>query len=70
MKNAFAFCCLLERLGNLWHRASGRPPSVETRLESVADFAAWLRALGPRNFVYSVGDALLFLHYTGVTMKF
>ena len=33
-------------------------PSVESRLGIVADFAAWLRPLGPFNFVYSDGDAL------------
>ena len=57
----FAFCCLLERLGKLWDRATGQPPPVESRLEIVADFAAWLRPLGPFNFVYSDGDAL-FVH--------
>ena len=31
------------------------------RLEIVVDFAAWLRPLGPFNFVYSDGDAL-FVH--------
>jgi len=54
----FAFCCLLERLGELWGRAAGRAPSIEARLAIVADFAAWLRPLGPFNFVYSDGDAL------------
>jgi len=54
----FAFCCLLERLGKLWDRANGKPPSVESRLEAVAEFAAWLRPLGPFNFVYSDGDTL------------
>ncbi|MBT8091179.1 MAG: class II glutamine amidotransferase [Gammaproteobacteria bacterium] len=57
----FAFCCLLERLGRLWDRAAGRAPSVDARLEIVVDFAAWLRPLGPFNFVYSDGDAL-FVH--------
>jgi len=57
----FAFCCLLERIGKLWDRATGQPPSVDRRLEIVADFAAWLRPLGPFNFVYSDGDAL-FVH--------
>jgi glutamine amidotransferase len=56
-----AFCCLLERLGGLWDRTSGKPPSVDSRLEVVAAFAAWLRPLGPFNFVYSDGDAL-FVH--------
>jgi glutamine amidotransferase len=57
----FAFCCLLERLGELWEEAAERPPSVDARLETVADFAAWLRPLGPLNFVYSDGEAL-FVH--------
>ena len=57
----FAFCCLLERLGELWDQSAGRAPSVDSRLEIVADFAAWLRPLGPFNFVYSDGDAL-FVH--------
>jgi predicted glutamine amidotransferase len=54
----FAFCCLLERLGKLWDLATEWPPSLELRLEIVADFAAGLRPLGPFNFVYSDGDAL------------
>ncbi|MDH3749961.1 MAG: class II glutamine amidotransferase [Gammaproteobacteria bacterium] len=57
----FAFCCLLERLAKLWDRATGQPPPVESRLETVAKFAAWLRPLGPFNFVYSDGDTL-FVH--------
>ena len=56
-----AFCCLLERLGKLWDRATGNPPPVESRMQTVADFAAWLRPLGPCNFVYCDGDAL-FVH--------
>lgn len=57
----FAFCCLLERLGDLWDRGNGRAPSVDARLGVVAEFAASLRSLGPSNFVYSDGDAL-FVH--------
>ena len=57
----FAFCCLLERLEKLWDRAPGKLPSVESRLETVARFAALLRPLGPFNFIYSDGDAL-FVH--------
>lgn len=57
----FAFCCLLERLAELWDLAMETPPSLEARLEVVADFAARLRALGPCNFIYSDGDAL-FVH--------
>ncbi len=54
----FAFCCLLEQLGDLWDRATEKEPSVESRLEVVADFAARLRPRGPFNFVYSDSDAL------------
>ena len=57
----FAFCCLLERLGELWDRSAESAPSVDSRLAIVADFAAWLRPLGAFNFVYSDGDAL-FVH--------
>ena len=57
----FAFCCLLERLGGLWDQADDTLPSVESRLQVVADFAAWLRPLGPFNFIYSDGDTL-FVH--------
>jgi len=56
-----AFCCLLERLEKLWDLAIERAPSLESRLEIVAEFAAMLRPLGPFNFVYSDGDAL-FVH--------
>jgi len=56
-----AFCNLLQRLGLLWDRANETTPTVESRLELVADFAAWLRPLGPFNFVYSDGDTL-FVH--------
>lgn len=54
----FAFCCLLERLASLWAENPGQLPSVDARLNTVADFAASLRVLGPFNFVYSDGDAL------------
>ena len=57
----FAFCCLLERLAALWDKEENTMPSVESRLEVVADFAAWLRPLGPFNFIYSDGDTL-FVH--------
>ncbi len=56
-----AFCSLLQQLGVLWDQSNGKPPTVESRLELVAGFAAWLRRLGPFNFVYSDGDTL-FVH--------
>ena len=57
----FAFCCLLEQLKKLWDGAPGKLPSVESRLQTVAQFAALLRPFGPFNFIYSDGDAL-FVH--------
>ncbi len=57
----FAFCCLLERLGALWDGSNGESPSVEARLDVVAELAASLRPLGNFNLVYSDGDAL-FVH--------
>lgn len=56
-----AFCCLLERLETVWAKGNGTLPSVESRLEIVTGFAAWLRPLGPFNFIYTDGDAL-FVH--------
>ena len=57
----FAFCCLLERLSDLWDSVADGLPSIDSRLDIVTDFAASLRPLGPFNFVYSDGDAL-FVH--------
>jgi len=57
----YAFCCLLERLSELWVRDSGQSPSIEARLAVVAEFAGTMRGLGPFNFVYSDGEAL-FVH--------
>ncbi len=57
----FAFCCLLQRLAALWDPVEDTVPSVESRLEIVAEFAARLRPLGPFNFIYSDSDTL-FVH--------
>jgi glutamine amidotransferase len=57
----YAFCCLLERLETVWKNVDGKLPSIESRLEIVAGFAAWLRPLGPFNFVYADSDTL-FVH--------
>lgn len=57
----YAFCCLLERIGELWDRVAPEQPSIESRLAIVAEFAAWLRPLGPFNFTYCDSDAL-FVH--------
>ena len=56
-----AFCCLLENLGQLWDGANGKAPSIDARIDVVAEFAGSLRSLGTFNFVYSDGDAL-FVH--------
>ena len=54
----YAFCGLMHRLAALWATAHGRMPSVELRLEVVADFAATLRPLGACNVGCADGDAL------------
>ena len=56
-----AYCCLLERLAPLWDAVDDTVPSVEARLEIVANLAAQLKPLGPFNFIYSDGDTL-FVH--------
>lgn len=56
-----AFCDLMQRLAPLWDQANGKPPTVEARLEVVAELAAELRPLGSFNFIYSDGDSL-FVH--------
>lgn len=53
-----AFCCLLERLAEVWGDRDNRVPSVEARFEIVAGFAASLRSVGPFSFIYSDGDTL------------
>jgi predicted glutamine amidotransferase len=52
----YAFCALLARLAPSWRE--GGTPTLQVRLELIADFAAGLRALGPANFLYADGDAL------------
>ncbi len=53
-----AFCGLMERMALLWDDGL---PSPEARLQTLAHYAAELRALGPANFLYSDGE-LLFAH--------
>ena len=53
-----AFCGLMERMVPLWEAGV---PSVQARLQSVKEYAAELRELGPANFLYSDGE-LLFAH--------
>ena len=55
----YAFCALLEQIRLLW--LGGVIPSIDDRLQVIADFAAAVRSLGPANFIYSDGDAT-FLH--------
>jgi predicted glutamine amidotransferase len=54
-----AFCSLLGRMAPLWR--AGHTPSLESRLDVLAELAASLRDMGPANFLYSDGDAL-FVH--------
>ena len=56
-----AFCHLLARLTALWDGASGEIPTLDARLQVIADFAADLRALGSANFLYTDSDTL-FVH--------
>lgn len=64
----YAFCCLLERLTGHWDGTTDNPPSVDLRLQIVADFAKWLRPFGPSNFIYTDGDTL-FAHAHRRTQK-
>jgi predicted glutamine amidotransferase len=52
-----AFCGLLDRLQELWHRPGVIPP-LDARLSVVSSFAAEMRSLGPANFLYSDGETL------------
>ncbi|MDZ7669122.1 MAG: class II glutamine amidotransferase [Gammaproteobacteria bacterium] len=55
-----AFCLLLDRIRQLPH-ARGQLPSLQARLDTVAEVALALRALGPASFLYADGD-VLFVH--------
>jgi len=55
-----AFCALLTRIRRLWGDGT-EIPTVDARLQIVADFARSVRGLGPANFIYFDGDTL-FLH--------
>jgi predicted glutamine amidotransferase len=57
----YAFCCLLQRLVPLWDGRDHGVPDPDERLARVSEFAAWLRPMGPANFIYSDGD-MLFAH--------
>ncbi|MCP4328381.1 MAG: class II glutamine amidotransferase [Alphaproteobacteria bacterium] len=55
-----AFCILLQRLRPGW-RHIGDAPTVESRFEIFAEFAAEMRRMGSSNFLYSDGE-VLFVH--------
>lgn len=57
----YVFCSLLARLRNLWSEADDRVPTLESRLDEIARFAAELRSVGRANFLYADGD-VLFAH--------
>ncbi|HEY1504831.1 MAG TPA: class II glutamine amidotransferase [Stellaceae bacterium] len=56
----WAFCALLERLA-VARGSTGRPLTLERRIEIIGDFAAQLRREGMANFLYSDGE-YAFLH--------
>jgi len=64
----YAFCCLLQRMAPLWDGIEDGVPDPDERLSIVAEFAAWLRPMGPANFIYSDGD-MLFAHAHRRTQK-
>ena len=53
-----AFCALLPSIRRLWG-SGAEVPAIDARLQTVADFARTVRELGPANFIYFDGDALL-----------
>ena len=55
-----AFCLLLDRIRQL-PQAYGQLPSLQARLDTVAEMALALRAVGPASFLYADGD-VLFAH--------
>lgn len=55
-----AFCLLLERIKQLAH-APQQWPTVQARLDAVAEVAQSLRDYGPASFLYADGD-VLFAH--------
>ena len=55
-----AFCVLLERLTAAWSQP-GKVPSLEQRLEVLAEVARELRSFGTANFLYSDNE-YLFVH--------
>ncbi len=56
-----AFCRLLGRVAALWMDSHEMLPTVEARLDLVAEFAAELRVSGIANFLYADSDTL-FIH--------
>ncbi len=55
-----AFCLLLDRIRRLPH-THGQLPTLQARVDTVAEVALALRAFGPANFLYADGD-VLFVH--------
>lgn len=53
----YAFCHLMDLMQELWDRFEGAPP-LETRLQTVQNFAEEMMQLGPANFLYCDGDAM------------
>ena len=56
----YVFCALLARMRDVWKATDG-VPSLDARLDVVAQFAGELRDVGRANFLYADGD-VLFAH--------
>lgn len=54
----FAFCLLLDRLTALWSDPDN-PPSENEKLTVVAEFAHFIGALGPANFIYCDSEVMI-----------
>ncbi|MGE4340551.1 MAG: class II glutamine amidotransferase, partial [Pigmentiphaga sp.] len=53
----WAFCSLMDQMGDLWDQKGCVPP-LDERTDVVVDFARRLKLEGPANFLYADGDAL------------
>ncbi|MEM8748788.1 MAG: class II glutamine amidotransferase [Pseudomonadota bacterium] len=56
-----AFCILMDRMRELWMKASPEMPAVDARMQLFAAFATEMKQRGSANFLYSDGE-LLFAH--------
>jgi glutamine amidotransferase len=54
----YAFCLLMDQLSRIW-TDPGKPPSLDDRMGVVAEFARYVGALGPANFIYCDGEVMI-----------